>query len=325
MGRQRQTEITPEGGEKASSVKDRRKPETMISSRRNYVILASLFIVALVYYALYFYHVVNLVGHLSEQSRVPLQALGTLVSSVEKNAAASGIQPGDAIEEIAGKPFGGKRVLEQAVDEANPGSILSISIRHPNGTRAHASIRLERLREKPAGVREWLFYITAFLVVPGLCLFLGFAVAAIRSWDYRAWLLLALLLSFPQLYRVSGWEGPFRNAAFAYQGFAAATFGIWLVLFGIHFPYRARWDRDRPWLKWLFLVPLMTLALIGVSEDIASQTNFTIFGTFASLMSLLWTIVLALNLVAVVFFVYHLATKTNGGSTDRKSTRPELQ
>jgi len=220
----------------------------MIPSRRSYVVLVLLFAVVVAYYAVYFHHVVSLVGHLSERARAPLESLGTLVSSVEKEATASGIRVGDTIEEIAGKPFAGKWVLDQAIKRLRPGSALSIAVRHQDGTRAHIFLKLARMREEPAGVREWLFYSTVFLVVPSLCVILGFAVAAIRPWDHRAWLLLMLLLSFPQLYRVSGWDGPFRAAAFAYQGLAGSTFGMWLVLFGIHFPDRARWDLKRPWL-----------------------------------------------------------------------------
>jgi signal transduction histidine kinase/CheY-like chemotaxis protein len=287
----------------------------MMPSRRSYVVLALLFAVAIAYYAVYFHHVVSLVGHLSERARAPLGCMGTLVSSVEKEATASGIRVGDTIEEIAGKPFAGKWVLDQSIKRLRPGSALSIGIRHPDGTSTHIFIKLARMREEPAGVREWLFYGTVFLVVPSLCVILGFAVAAIRPWDFRAWLLLMLLLSFPQLYRVSGWDGPFPAAAFAYQGLAGSTFGMWLVLFGIHFPDRARWDRKRPWLKWPFVLLLAALALIGVSEDVASQTNFAIFAPFESLMPLLWNAVLILNLVAVVFFVYHLLTKNGGAST----------
>jgi signal transduction histidine kinase/CheY-like chemotaxis protein len=287
----------------------------MMPSRRSCVVLILLFTFATVYYALSFRHVVSSVSHLSEQSRAPLESLGTQVSSVETEASTSGIRAGDIIETIAGKPFVSKRILDQSVEEARPGSVLNIDIRHPDGTRAHASLRLARLREKPAAVREWLFYGTVFLVVPSLCVIFGFVVAAIRSWDPRAWLLLALLLSVPQLYRISGWDGPFRTAAFAYQDFAGATFGLWLVLFGIHFPERARWDRERPWLKWFCLLPLATLALIGASEEVASQISFTTSGALEGWMPFLWDAVLALNLVAVVFFFYHLATKNGAAST----------
>jgi sigma-B regulation protein RsbU (phosphoserine phosphatase) len=287
----------------------------MPPSRRNYVFLLFLFTIASAYHVLYFHHVVKMVEHLSEQARAPFQSSGTVVSSVEPEAITARMREGDTIEEIEGKPFTGERVLDQSLEGARSGSLLTVGIRRQDGITTRVAIRLAASRERPASVRDWIFYVTAFLVVPTLCLVLGFGVAAIRSWDPRAWFLLALLLSFPELYRVAGWDGPFRSVAFAYQGFAASTFGIWLLLFGIHFPDRARWDRERPWLKWFFLLPLAAVSLIGVSENVASQSSFAVFSRWETFMPLLGSAVLVLNLAAVVFFVYHLATVCRATST----------
>ncbi len=287
----------------------------MSPSRRSYVLLLFLFTIASAYHVLYFHHVVSLVGHASVQARAPFRSSGTVVSFVEPEASAARIREGDRIEEIEGKPFTGERVLDESLEKARSGSLFTVGIRHQDGTRTRVAIKLAALREMPASVREWIFYITAFLVVPTLCLFLGFGVVAIRSWDPRAWFLLALLLSFPELYRVGGWDGPFRSVAFAYQGFAASTFGIWLLLFGIHFPDRARWDHERPWLKWFFVFPMAALSLIGVSENVASQSSFAVFSRWETFMPSLGRAVLVLNLVAVVFFVHHLAAVGRATST----------
>ena len=293
----------------------------MIPSRRNYVCLTLLMALAVTYHGLYFHHVVQLVGHMAEKTRAPFQSSGKLVSLVQQEAGVAGIRNGDTIEDIAGKSFAGKRLLEQALEEARPGSVVSLGIRHPDGTRAKALITLAPLRQRPAEVRDWVFYITAFLLVPTLCVILGFGVVVIRSWDSRAWLLLALLLSFPQLYQVSGWDGPFRSAALAYQGLAASTFGIWLLLFGIRFPDRARWDRDRPWLKWFFVSPLALFAITGVIVEIVSQRSFAVFASWQKFLPWLGTAILVLNLASVVFFAYHLATRNGAASTPDGSRR----
>jgi phosphoserine phosphatase RsbU/P len=293
----------------------------MIPSRRNYVLLTLLMALAVTYHGLYFYHVVQLVGHLAEKSRAPFQYSGTRVSLVQKEASAAGIRNSDTIEEIDRKPFVGKRIADEVFEEARPGSVVTVVIRHSNGSRSQVPIALAPLRERPAGMRDWIFYITAFLVVPTLCLILGFGVVVTRSWDTRAWLLLALLLSFPQLYRVSGWDGPFRSAALAYQNLAAGTFGVWLLLFGIRFPDRARWDRDRPWLKWVFLVPLGVIVVFGQTVEIVSQRSFAVFASWQSFLPGLGIAILVFNLTAVVFFVYHLATRNDASTSDGRRRR----
>jgi sigma-B regulation protein RsbU (phosphoserine phosphatase) len=287
----------------------------MPPSRRSYVFLLFLFTIASAYQALYFHHVVSSVGQLSEQARAPFQSSGRAVSFVEREAIEARIREGDTIDEIEGKPFLSKGVLDQSLKGARSGSLFIVGIRRQDGTTKRVAIKLAALRDTPASLRDWLFYVAAFLVVPTLCLVLGFGVVAIRSWDPNAWFLLALLLSFPELYRVGGWDGPFRSAAFAYQVFGASTFGIWLLLFGIYFPDRARWDRDRPWLKWFLVLPLAAVSLIGVSENVASQSSFAVVSRLEAFMPSLWRAVLVLNLVAVVFFVYHLAAVSRVTST----------
>jgi signal transduction histidine kinase len=287
----------------------------MILSRRNYVFLTLLMTLAVSYHVLYFHHVVKLVEHMAVKTRAPFQSSGKLVSLVQQEAGVAGIRNGDTIEDIAGKPFVGKRLLDQALEEARPGSVVSLGIRHPDGTRVKASVTLAPLRQRPAAVRDWVFYITAFLLVPALCVILGFGVVVIRSWDSRAWLLLALLLSFPQLYQVSGWDGPFRTAALAYQELAASTFGIWLLLFGIRFPDRVKWDRDRPWLKWFFVSPLALFAITGVVVEIVSLRSFAVFASWQKFLPWLGAAVLVLNLASVVFFAYHLAARNSDSST----------
>jgi sigma-B regulation protein RsbU (phosphoserine phosphatase) len=287
----------------------------MPHARRNYVLLLVFFAFTSAYHVLYFHHVVRVVEHWSEQARAPFQSSGTVVSSVEREAAAARMREGDTIEDIEGKPFVGRRVLDQALRGERPGSFLTVAIRRQDGTRESVAIKLGALRERPASLLDWVFYVIAFLVVPTVCIVLGFGIAAIRSRNERAWFLLALLLSFTELYRVAGWDGPFLSVAIAYQGLAASTFGIWLFLFSLHFPDRVRWDRERPWLKWCFLLPLAAMSLIGVSEDVTSQSSFAVFSRLESSMPLLWRAVLVFNLIAVVFFIFHLVAVCRNTST----------
>ena len=112
----------------------------MPPSRRNYAFLLILFTFTSAYHVLYFHHVVRLVEHLSEQARAPFQSSGTVVSSVEREAAAARIREGDTIEDIGGTPFVGRRVLDQSLKGARPGSLLTAAIRRQDGTTERAPL-----------------------------------------------------------------------------------------------------------------------------------------------------------------------------------------
>ena len=66
-------------------------------------------------------------------------------------------------------------------------------------------------------------------LLPGLSLLLGFWVAFRRPRDPMAWLLLALMMSFPNILRtfiVEGWPPGWREAGVLYQSTLEAIFPI---------------------------------------------------------------------------------------------------
>src|ERR1700736_4645759 len=122
------------GRVRTTLLRTRNSWRSMIPSRRNCVVLGVLLALATTYYGMYFHHVVSLVAHASERVRAPFECSGRLVSAVAMEASAAGIRNGDTIEEIEGKPFIGKRILDQRLEKARPKSLLAVGIHHPDGT-----------------------------------------------------------------------------------------------------------------------------------------------------------------------------------------------
>lgn len=131
----------------------------------------------------------------------------------------------------------------------------------------------------------WLaLLVNLHVVTPLACLLLGFYVAAVRIWDPKAWLLLAVLACFSvtadgtdRVDPVMQWHTSFKHVALFYR--TAMTYGWFFctLLVGIYFPERAAWDRKRPHLKWIMLVPalasyvLIVVNRICVNESPAAQ------------------------------------------------------
>ena len=62
-------------------------------------------------------------------------------------------------------------------------------------------------------------------------------------------------------------------------------------------------------------MPVIAMVLLGTSEGVASQSSFAVFAGWEHSISLLWTAVLVFNLVAVLFFIFHLAIKARSAAT----------
>ncbi len=110
----------------------------------------------------------------------------------------------------------------------------------------------------------WVIGFNLHVLTPLACLFLGFFVASGRVWDARAWLLLAVLVSFSvvsdgsnRVDQVMSWSTPLKHVALIYRSAVINSWPICMLLFAIYFPERAVFDRRYPWLKWIFLAPAL--------------------------------------------------------------------
>jgi sigma-B regulation protein RsbU (phosphoserine phosphatase) len=126
---------------------------------------------------------------------------------------------------------------------------------HPRGWHADAA--------------QWILIVVLQVVTPLLCLSLGFYAAHERPWDRRAWLLLALLISYAlfvigtdSVDSVMSWPPVIRDIALVYRSFWVESWPIWMMLFAVYFPERAAADRRHPWIKWIVLTPASAFCLL---------------------------------------------------------------
>src|SRR5262249_11783798 len=164
---------------------------------------------------------------------------------------------------------------------ARTGDPLRVQVQSPgpgNNPVRSLSINLRPYRsdsEPAVTFPEYVTFALRVVVLPVLCIALGFWVAAVRISDRSAWLLLVLMLSFPSYVSAGGigpegWVGRGGILQPILAGFGAFRSQILpaaLMLFGIAFPERLALDRRFPWLKWIvagYLVLVTTLVAIDV-------------------------------------------------------------
>jgi signal transduction histidine kinase/CheY-like chemotaxis protein len=292
-------------------------------SRRNpglrYVGIFALALVAFSFQGFYSKYVVDFYRDPTAKVSAPFQySIGKIIQKVNDDAQKAGLAAGDKLLAINGHAFSGDAVFQEAVAKAHPGDVWDVLVLDPAGNLVHVEIPLTAFASSPYRFQDWLFGIVAFLFVPAVALFLGFGLAVYRPFDKRAWLLLALMVSFSQIYYVQGWNGPLRTLAIGYRTFAAATFSVWLVLFGIYFSETPRWDARRPWLKWLFVTPVVVMAVLATLYDVESQNHLAAIAGWQPWIHPLQKIQTGFRLSSIVFLLLIVT-----GSI-RQSDRPDV-
>jgi len=288
----------------------------MTPRRRNYAVLAALFSMAILCAIGSSVAIINDLRFGTTRPRQPMQFGFRMraISGLEPEAQDAGIHWGDVLEEVSGHAFTGENVLRREISNLHAGYSLPVVVRQPGGNLFRASIALRPERDAPPTVTEWLIAVAIKIVLPVLCLALGFWVAGVRPLDPLAWLLLALLISFGAL-TLNSWEWPGRAAFVAWFTAAASSWPIWMLLFGIYFPERAPLDRQYPWLKWLVIVPLILWIILLVAFVVGSGDRFDAVVWLGPILIPYFTLEKILGMAAVGSFFALLGQKSGTAST----------
>ena len=163
-----------------------------------------------------------------------------------------------------------------------------------------------------------IFGSVLLILMPWLCLAIGFWVAEARVRDPRAWMLLGILLGIGEMTRAPvldsrGWAsiGP---AVRFYHDMAIPAWSICMMLFGIYFPQRWRFDRRFPWIKWAIGAPLAALPLWYATADAIASINYTAAAPLLFNRPAVNSVLTTLSFIAPCFFFIGLSDKYRDSS-----------
>jgi sigma-B regulation protein RsbU (phosphoserine phosphatase) len=253
--------------------------------------------------------------------RDPFEAVGLEMNlaDVRPEARAAGLKDGDRLVAIGGRAVQGFSDFYSAIRQARPGERLEVQVRSSaaGATPRHGSVELQPTLPNGPQPSHWLSFVLTDLAIPLVCFALGFWVAIVRIRDRLAWLLLALLLSFAEMFGGGGYISLYGNPdmlqpLFAgYHIFFANLFSSALLLFAFYFPEQLRFDRRYPWLKWLVAGPLIfQAAAISIILSFGLHHIVVARGLQRTLGPVLDGPALHLHLVAIVVFFGVLGYKT---------------
>lgn len=234
------------------------------------------------------------------------------VDYVAEEAREAGLQQGDRVTAVQGKPFTGFHPLGQYLAQAKPGERLQVEVER-SGRRLEAAIVLAPT--PPAEGR--LLRVTLVIVLPVFCIALGFTLVWLRPWDHRAWILLGLLLSFSAVFAsdvsVLRWSGLLYPVGVGMRVLLPLTWPMWMVLLGLHFPARPplRWMQP---MGWALVAPVLAFALLQTAVVLARGDNLAL----ARQLHIPGSAALGFNLLSMVsvgFYFLSIGLQTGKGRT----------
>jgi len=244
-----------------------------------YCVLVFLFAITLAYEIPYLHDIVR-----DEKRSVPMftmESASDRVNMVTKEAAAAGVRNGDALVSVDGKPYQG--VGDWAHPLADTAIGDEITLRFRSSDPQHPGERTVELPVRAIPVDAWKLAaaLALYFLLPAACVLLGFWVAFKRPRDPMAWLLLALMLTFPHIfesYKAEAWPPGWREAAMFYHTVLGSMLPLVMFLFGRFFPepFPAGSKLEKFWkvMQWAMAVPFTVFALIGAIESVIDLSNY---------------------------------------------------
>jgi phosphoserine phosphatase RsbU/P len=250
------------------------------SARLQYALLALVAILALTHFYLGATNTFQNLAQGQIRARIPFFGgfLGPAVADPLAEATAAGLQPGDTVLTVNGQPFTGTNVLLQQVRQSQPHQPLTVTF-HRHGTSPQtppetAVISLAAERDDPVSAWTWVLQ-SFFLLLPFFCLLTGLYVVFARPRSMSAWLILGILGFFTSFFiPVTQLYSPLRPVALFWSTASETAMPLSLMAFGIYFPDRSSLDIRFPWIKWLFIAPILALFPFDLLYDYGHAYNF---------------------------------------------------
>src|SRR5579872_1646078 len=225
------------------------------------------------------------------------------------------LRDGNELIAVDGHPYTGATVLDQIIRHKHAGDTLSLTVR----AAGSPDERQVQLRLESSGALSALGFGLVLIIYVGMPLFsllLGFVVAGIRPRDPLAWLLFVLMVGFSQfgggwvlVSTVRDWGPGVRQAGLFYHTLAANVWSTCLLLFGVYFPERLPLDRRFPWIKWVFIGPLLLGAVVSAFFEIGNSENYHAAAAIQGLMNVVNLLTFILSMAAVTGFFFCLWTQ----------------
>jgi sigma-B regulation protein RsbU (phosphoserine phosphatase) len=242
-----------------------------------------------------------------------------VLSGLSEQAKRARLAEGDTVESLDGIPYWGRALWQSTRWYAHVGDLLHVGVLRADGTRATISVPL--VGESGAiEIGDAVFVIFLHIVVPMLCLVIGYWVVLARPKEINAWLIL-LLLTVPQaviaVSTYNRWPGTWLALRLGWHLIPEILAPGALLWLGLLFPERSRIDVRLPWLKWLAAAVLTCCLGVELATDYGTWYDLPLMADHPALDAVAtrlinWMFVLCIGFYWVAIFdKLHTASKAD--------------
>jgi len=251
----------------------------------------------------------------------------TVVLYVVPNYGDSGIKPGDEVLALNKEKITGVAQVADFRSRMRRGDTMVVTIKRTAGGKTKMiDVPLTFKEDPPAGI-AWSYVIGLFVILPAVCLIVGFYIAFARPRDPLAWITMTMLASFTQLTGAAiSWSiwPPFRELLLIYHALLSSTWPLWMLLFGLYFPVPFPFLKQRRGLIYAISAIPAALAILDIYGSLM-QGHHTAELRWLYALSLKTLTPVTILFIAYVFaFFFCLAFKSRRLTTPDASRRLRL-
>ncbi len=235
------------------------------------------------------------------------------VTGMHPEAEQAGVHLGDVVTAIDGRPFTGYTVLLEELKHSHAGGQMRLNIQSPGAASSHTvSIRLAPVYPSRPGTLELISQVYFLnILFPLACLLLGFWVVAARPRDKNAWFLLGILEYFVLIFAANQfWPGALFAFTSIWNAVGMAVGPLCIMLFGIYFPERSRYDISLPWIKWALIAAFAILLFLASLYSYGFVYSFSSIAWLAPVMGPVFRTLTILAMIAFSLYFLCLGEKT---------------
>ncbi|RSL17916.1 sigma-B regulation protein RsbU (phosphoserine phosphatase) [Edaphobacter aggregans] len=254
-------------------------------------------------------------------ARVPFfgNTRGATLTSLLPEATAAGLKADDTILTVNGRPFTGNIVLSQEVRHSQPNQLLDVTFVRPgNSAPSHASIVLAPIHTQATTLWGWIV-LTVISLLAAFCLFTGLYVVLAKPRNPHAWLILGILGYFDALFvSPSSLHGPLVPIAIIWSVISQTAMPLCLMGFGIYFPDRSTIDIRFPWIKWLFVLLIVSLMPFDMLQLFGHNYNFALVRWLDPYLNRIFAIDTIASFLAICYFFICLLPRIRTATGDAR-------
>lgn len=245
------------------------------------------------------------------------------VQFVGPEARSAGIQDGDILIAVNGRPSTGLAVYGEEIAKRKPGETLEVTVRTPDSNAEHIA---RIILASPQSTIDWSMLAVIMIkgVLPAFSIPLAFWVAFVRPRDISAWLLIGVLLGLSNLFTAGteSWGPWIRDLAEFYRTSCTSAWPLCMMFFGLYFPEPFPLNRAQTWVrlaKYVLTPVLLIDAVVSLVIRIGEIESYAVVSRLVMFWNKLGPAPFVLGLLAIGSFFGSMAFKSStAGSPDSK-------